>query len=51
VNYLDLPARDFIVDSKSLRERWFLQIKPGHTPENSQACAITVAWIDELIDN
>jgi Pentapeptide repeats (8 copies) len=46
IGYQDLPARGFAVNSKSLRERWFLQIRPGHTPETSQACAITVGWID-----
>ena len=35
--------------SERAAERWFLQILPGHTPETSQACAITVGWIDEWI--
>ena len=28
-------------------ERWFLGIRPGDTPENSQISAITMGWLDE----
>ena len=28
-------------------ERWFLALRPGHTPANSQVAAITEAWIVE----
>jgi hypothetical protein len=30
-------------------ERWFLALRPGHTPEKSQVAKITLAWIDEFI--
>lgn len=28
-------------------ERWFLAIRPGDTPANSQVSAITVGWVEE----
>ena len=40
----------FPVDSQSPRERWFLGIEEGDTPENSQICAITLEWIDEVLE-
>ena len=30
-------------------ERWFLAIRPGHTPKNSTVAAITATWIEEWI--
>lgn len=38
------------VDATSPRERWFLAIRPGHTPDNSQVAAITLGWIDEAME-
>lgn len=46
--HINCTAELGIANSNSIIERWFLQIRPGHTPETSQACAITVAWIDSL---
>jgi uncharacterized protein YjbI with pentapeptide repeats len=37
------------IDQQSPRERWFLAIRPGDTPEKSQVAAITLAWIDEAM--
>jgi hypothetical protein len=36
-------------DIDSLVERWFLAIKPGDTPENSQVVALTVSWLDSFL--
>lgn len=36
-------------DSSSARERWFMGIRKGDTPENSQIVKTTVQWIDEWI--
>ena len=41
---------DFVVDSDSPRERWFLGIAQGDTPETSQISAITLEWLDEVMD-
>ena len=41
---------DFVVDSDSPRERWFLGIARGDTPETSQISAITLEWLDEVMD-
>ena len=38
-----------VIDSNSPRERWFLAILPGDTPENNQVAKITLAWIDEIL--
>ncbi len=48
VGICELPGRQ--PDSASPAERWFLAMRPGHTPENSQVAAITLQWIDEWID-
>ena len=32
-------------------ERWFLAIRPGDTPDNSQIVAITQKWIQEWLDS
>lgn len=40
---------EFKVDSSSPRERWFLNIQQGDTPEKSQIAKITMEWIDEAI--
>jgi len=37
-------------DPNSPRERWFLAIRPGHTPENNPVAAITAAWLQEWLD-
>ena len=39
----------FHVDSSSPRERWFMAIRPGDTPENSQVSKITLEWVQEAI--
>ena len=39
----------FIADSGSLREQWFMQIRPGHTPETSPFAKAALDWIDEAI--
>ena len=44
-NYTEIP--DLVPDSQRPTERWFLAIKPGDKPENSQVSAITLGWIDE----
>lgn len=31
-------------------ERWFLAIRPGHTPSNNPIAAITAGWIDQWLD-
>ncbi len=36
-------------DSSEPSEIWFLQIKKGMTPENSEIVKLTVAWIDEFL--
>ena len=36
----------FVADSSSPRERWFLTIREGDTPENSNVAKITLEWID-----
>jgi hypothetical protein len=37
------------VAAHSLRERWFLGIRPGDTPENNPIAKITLEWIDEAL--
>ena len=44
-DYYDLP-----INSSSIEERWFMAIKPGDTPENSQVVKITVEWITAWIE-
>jgi len=39
----------FVADAYSPRERWFMMIKPGHTPENNRAAKEALAWLDEAI--
>ena len=36
-------------DNRRPIERWFLQLKPGHTPENHGVAKITEAWILEFM--
>jgi len=40
---------DLQPDSYRPAERWFLGIRPGDTPENSQIVAITVEWIEQWL--
>jgi len=35
-------------DSNRPAERWFMQIQPEQTPENSNAVKLTVEWIEEF---
>ena len=39
----------FHADSNSPRERFFLAIRKGDTPETSQPCAIALQWTNEAI--
>ena len=39
----------FKADPGSLREQWFMRIRPGHTPENSPFAKAALDWIDEAI--
>lgn len=49
-NHNELKGRfNFEVSASSPRERWFLGIRPGDTPENNQVAAITLTWIDETL--
>ena len=36
-------------DSSRPAERWFMGIRKGDTPENSQISAFTVEWLDEFV--
>jgi uncharacterized protein YjbI with pentapeptide repeats len=40
------------LDRNSARpaERFFMSIRPGHTPENSQHCALAHKWVGEWVD-
>jgi len=42
-------AVKFQVDSSSPREKWFLNVQKGDTPETSQIAKITLGWIEEAI--
>ena len=48
VPYWEL-ANDLKPDSDRPIERWFMAIKPGHTPENSDVAKITEGWIVEFM--
>jgi hypothetical protein len=39
----------FVADSRSPRERWFMLIKRGDTPETNRASNIALEWLDEAI--
>ncbi len=39
----------FMADSSSPRERWFLGIRKGDTPETSNLAQVTLGWIDEAL--
>jgi len=39
----------FKADVNSPRERWFMAINPGDTPENHPIAKITLEWIDEFL--
>ena len=39
----------YVADASSPREQWFMQIKPGDTPETNQAAKIALEWLDEAI--
>ncbi len=38
-------------DSTRPAEQWFLQIKKGDTPENSEPCRLAAEWTEMWIDN
>jgi hypothetical protein len=41
---------DLYRNSARPAERFFMSIRPGHTPENSQHCALAHKWVGEWID-
>jgi hypothetical protein len=45
--YTDIPG--LAPNSSRPAERWFLGIKPGDTPENSQIAKITEEWIEKFL--
>jgi hypothetical protein len=47
VEHDSIPGLNPDVDRAA--ERWFLAIREGHTPENSQVAAITLGWLDEWV--
>ena len=52
VRHCDLAALPFVkADSNRLSERWFLQLHPGDTPDNSEAARITLEWLDTWLEN
>jgi hypothetical protein len=48
-NYKTIPG--LIPDSSRPIERFFLSIRPGHTPENSVKCKEIEAWILEYMES
>jgi hypothetical protein len=42
-------GRTFTADAGSPRERFFLAIKEGDTPENNDACKFALEWTNEAI--
>lgn len=51
-NGADINVTDeitFAADSSSPRERWFMGISEGDTPETNRMAAIALEWIDEAI--
>jgi hypothetical protein len=39
----------YTADANTPREQWFMQIKPGDTPDKNQAAQIALEWLDEAI--
>ena len=39
----------FVADASSPRERWFMGIRPGDTPETNQVSKIALGWLDRAI--
>ena len=53
-NSLDIDYHDLEhinPDSTRPAEQWFLQIKKGDTPENSEPCRLAAEWTEMWIDN
>lgn len=48
-NYNAIPLLQ--PDSSRPAERFFLAIKPGDTPEKSQAAKLALEWIDQWLEN
>ncbi len=47
--HMKLADMEFIKpDSARPAERWFLAIRPGHTPDKSAVVAKTIEWIEEF---
>jgi hypothetical protein len=36
-------------DADCPAERWFLAIRPGHTPATSPVCALTAQWVQDWL--
>lgn len=47
--YTDIPG--LRPNSSRAAERWFMAIRPGHTPENSIPAKLAVEWVDEWMAN
>jgi len=41
---------EYELNEQSARETWFMGIKKGDTPENSQIAKITLKWIEEILN-
>ncbi len=50
-NGTDIPVNGFvfIADAHSPREKWFLAIREGDTPETNPVSAISLEWVNEAI--
>ena len=46
---IDCGKFTFRAEANAPREKWFLMIKQGDTPETNQAAKIALGWIDEAI--
>jgi hypothetical protein len=47
-NYTSLGA--LAPNSRRPAEQWFMQIRPGQTPENHKPAALAAQWVSEWID-
>lgn len=49
VDFFYEPMRGIKADQTRLAERWFMEIKPGDTPENNRASQLAAQWVEEFI--